>query len=75
MSLIMTQDSSISSALGEIAAAETSVANNTQKCQDDVEHVFEEMMSVLQDCKEAMNNEGTAYYSSLTGVFGQQKSD
>ena len=73
LSLIKTHESSISSALGEIAAAESSVADHAQKCQDDVEHAFEELMSVLQSCKQAMKDEATAYYSSLTGVFDQQK--
>ena len=73
VSLVKTQDSSISSALGEIIAAETSITNNVQKCQDDVEHAFEEMTSILQACKRAMKDEATAYYSSLTGVFDQQK--
>ena len=71
--LIKTQRSSILNALGEIAAAESSVTDQAQKCQDDVEHVFEEMISVLQTCKQAMKDEATAYYSSLTGVFDQQR--
>ena len=73
MSLITTQELSISSALGEIAAAESSLESHAQKCQDDVEHTFEELISVLQACKRAMKDEATAYYSSLTGVFNQQK--
>ena len=73
LSLIKTQNSSISSALGEIAAAESSVADHAQKCQDDVEQAFEELISVQQSCKQAMKDEATAYYSSLTGVFDQQK--
>ena len=73
MSLIRSQDSSLSNALGEIAVVETSVANTAQMCQDDVEHAFDEMISVLQACKQGMKDETTAYYSSLTGVFGQQK--
>ena len=73
MSLITTQDSSISSALEEITAAEANVENHAQKCQDDVEQTFEELISVLQTCKRAMKDEATAYYSSLTGVFDQQK--
>ena len=73
MSLITTQDTSISSALEEITAAETNVENHAQKCQDDVEQTFEELISVLQTCKRAMKDEATAYYSSLTGVFDQQK--
>ena len=44
ISLIKTQELSISSALGEILAAENSVANNAQKCQDDVDRTFEEMI-------------------------------
>ena len=39
-SLITAQDSSISNALGEISAAESSVADHSQKCQDDVEQEF-----------------------------------
>ena len=66
-------DSSISSALVEIVEAEISIANHAQKCQDDADHTFEEMISVLQACKQAMKDEATAYYSSLTGVFDQQK--
>ena len=31
------------------------------------------MISVLQNCKQAMKDEATAYYSSVTGVFDQQK--
>ena len=73
MSLITTQDLSISSTLGEIAAAESSLEGHAQKCQDDVEHTFEELFSVLQACKRAMKDETTAYYSSLTGAFDQQK--
>ena len=72
-SLITMQELSISSALGEIAAAESSLESHAQKCQDDVEHTFEELISVLQACKRAMKDEATAYYSSLTGVFDQQK--
>ena len=73
LSLIKIQKSSISSALGEIEAAETNVEYHARKCQDDVECTFEEMISVLQACKQAMKDEATAYYSSLTGVFDQQK--
>ena len=73
LSLIKTQKSAISRALGEIAAAETNIADHAQKCEDDVEHAFEEMISVLQTYKQAMKDEATAYYSSLTGVFDQQK--
>ena len=73
LSLIKTQKLSISSALGEIAAAESSVADHAQKCQDDVELAFEELILVLQTCKQAMKDEAAAYYSSLAGVFDQQK--
>ena len=73
LSQIKTQKSSISSALGEIAAAESSMADGAQECQDDVEHAFEELFSVLQTCKQAMKDEATAYYSSFAGVFDQQK--
>ena len=73
MSLITAWESSISSALGEIEAAETNVESHAQKCQDDVEHTFEEMISVLQIYKQAMKDEATAYYNSLTGIFDQQK--
>ena len=67
------QKSSISSALGEIAAAKSNMADDAQECQDDVEHAFEELFSVLQTCKQAMKDEATAYYSSLAGVFDQQE--
>jgi DNA-binding beta-propeller fold protein YncE len=73
MSQVTARESSISSALGEIVAAETNVENHAQKCQDDIEHAFEELFSVLQVCKRTMKDEATAYYSSLTGVFDQQK--
>ena len=72
-SQITAQESSISNALGEIEAAETNVENHAQKCQEDVESTFEEMISVLQTCKQAMKDEVTAYYGSLTGVFDEQK--
>ena len=73
LSLIKTQKSSISSALGEIATAKSSIADHAQKCQDDVEQAFEELISVLKTCKQGMKDEATAYYSSLIGVFDQQK--
>ena len=73
LSLIKMRKPSILTALKETVAAESSVANHAQKCQDDIEHTFEEMISVLQTCKQAMKDEATAYYSSLTGVFDQQK--
>ena len=73
MSLITTQDSSVSSTLEKIAVAESSVADHTRKCQDDVEHTFEELISILQTYKQAMKDEATTYFSSLTGVFDQQK--
>ena len=73
MSLIKVHKPSISTALEEIVAVESSVANHAQKRQDDIEHTFEEMVSVLQTCKWAMKDEATAYYSSLSGVFDQQK--
>ena len=73
LSQIKAQKSSISSALGEIAAAESSMADDAQECQDDVEHAFEELFSVLQTCKQAMKDEVIAYFSSLTGIFDQQK--
>ena len=73
LSQIKAQKSSISSALGEIAAAKSSMADSAQECQDDVEHAFEELFSVLQTYKQAMKNEATAYYSSLTSVFDQQE--
>jgi sugar lactone lactonase YvrE len=49
------------------------MADSAQECQDDVDSTFEELISVLQTCKQAMKDEATAYYSSLTGVFDQQK--
>ena len=73
LSLIKAQKSSISSALGEIAAVERSIADHAQICQDDVEYSFEELISVLKTCKQAIKDETTAYYSSITGVFDQQK--
>ena len=73
LSQIKAQKSSISSALGEIAAAESSMAGGAQECQDDVEHAFEDLFSVLQICKQAMKDEATAYYNSLAGVFDQKK--
>ena len=73
LSQIKAQKSSISSALGEIAAAKSSMADSAQECQDDVEHAFEELFSVLQTRKQAMKDEAIAYYSSLTGTFDQQE--
>ena len=73
LSQITAQKSSISSALGEIAAAKSNMADDAQECRDDVEHAFEELFSVLQTCKQAMKDEATAYYSSLTGIFDQQE--
>ena len=73
LSQIKTQKLSISSALEEIAAAESGMADSAQKYQDDVEGTFEKMISVLQTCKQAMKDEVTAYYSSLAGVFDEQK--
>ena len=73
ISQITARDSSISSALGEIGAAETNVESHAQKCQDDIEHTFEEMISVLQACKQSMKDEARAYYSSITGILDQQK--
>ena len=73
LSQIKGQKSSISSALGEIAVAKSSMADSAQECQDDVEHAFEELFSVLRTCKQAMKDEATAYYSSLTGIFDQQE--
>ena len=72
MSQITVQESSISNALREITAAGTNVENYAQKCQDDIEHAFGELMSVLHVCKQAMKDEATTYYSSLVGVFEQQ---
>ena len=51
MSEITAWESSISNALGEIAAAETNVENYAQRCQNDIEHAFGELTSVLQACK------------------------
>ena len=73
LSQIKTHNMSISSAIGEIEAAESSVADHAQKCQDDVERAFEQISSVLQTCKQAMKDEATAHYSSVAGVFDQQK--
>ena len=70
---IKAKKSSISSILGKIAATESSVADHAQKCQDDVEHAFKELFSVLQTCKQAMKDKATAHYSSVAGVFDQQK--
>ena len=75
LSQIKIQELSISSALEEIAAAESGMADSAQKCQDDVEGTFEKMISVLQTCKQAMKDEATAYYSSLAGIFDQQKKE
>ena len=73
MSQITARESSISGALGELVVAEINVENHAQKCQDDIEQSFEELILVLQTCKQAMKDEATAYYSSVTGVFDQQK--
>ena len=45
LSQIKAQKSSISSALGEITAAESSMADSAQECRDDVEHTFEQLYS------------------------------
>ena len=49
------------------------MADGAQECQNDVEHAFEELFSVLQTCKQEMKDKATACYSSLAGVFDQQK--
>ena len=48
LSQIKAQKSSISSALREIAAAESNMVDSAQEYRDDVEHNFEELFSVLQ---------------------------
>ncbi len=75
MSQIKAQESSISTALQGIASEEKDLgtSNRAQQCQDDVEQVFEKLISVLQACKQALKDEATAYYSSFTGDFDQQK--
>ena len=67
------QEPSISNALEEIEAAENSVASHAGKCQDDIDHAFEEMFSALQTCKQAMKEEAAKHYSSLTGIFERQR--
>ena len=55
LSLIKNQEHSISNALGEIVAVENSVVCYVGKCQDDIDHAFEEMFSVLEGFNEAVD--------------------
>ena len=75
MSQIKTQESSISSALEEVSLEEKNlgIGDQAQKCQDDIERVFEELTSALQACKQALKDEAVAHYSSFSGAFDQQK--
>ena len=73
LSLIKSQEHSISNALREIEATEKSVASNAVKCQDDIDQAFEEISSVLQECKQAMKVQTDESSSSLTDTFECQK--
>ena len=73
LSLIKNQEPPISNALREIAAAENSVASHAGKYQDDIDHAFEKMFSVLQECKQMMKEEAAEHYSSITDIMEHQK--
>ena len=73
LSLIKNQEPPISNALREIAAVENSVASHAEKCQDDIDHAFEKMFSVLQECKQMMKEEAAEHYSSITDIMEHQK--
>ena len=73
LSLIKNQEPSILNALGEIAVVENSVCSHAKSCQDDIDHAFEEMFSVLQECKQAMKLEAAEHFSFLTGILESQK--
>ena len=49
------------------------MASHAVKCQDDIDHAFEEMFSVLQERKQAMKVEAVEHYSSIIGIFENQR--
>ena len=73
LSLVKSQEHSISNALKEISTSENNLTSHSKKCQDEIDHAFDEMFSVMEECKQAMKKEAAAYYSSYTCVFDQQK--
>ena len=73
LSLIKTQEPSILNTLEEITATKNSIVSHAGKCQDDIDDAFEEMFSVLQECKQEMKLGVAEHYSSLTGIFECQE--
>ena len=75
ISLIKTQETSISIILQEITSEDKKLgtSNCVQQCQDDVEQAFEQLISVLHACKQALKDEAMAYYGSFTGDCEQQR--
>lgn len=69
LSDVKTQETSISAALKEVVDAGNSVVSHKDKCLEDIEKAFEDMFSVLEQCKEKMKEEASKHYSSLIGIF------
>ena len=70
--MVKNQEMATVNALKEIEAAEKSVASHARICQDSIDHAFEEMSSILLDCKTALKQEASEHYESLTGIFREQ---
>ena len=65
-------DSNITEALTKIAENQSLITSEERKCQGDIDNAFEMMHLVLQYQKQAMKNEVSDYYSSLTNTYEQQ---
>ena len=73
LSLVKNQGASISNALAETVRTKATVSSHAVKCQDDIDHAFDGLFSILRECKEVMKAEVAAYYNSRISQYEQQE--
>ena len=69
------QKQPISSALEKITAIEEDIVSHTKKCHDDIDHAFDDLFSVLRECREALKGDTKTYYNSIAKGFKRQRDE
>lgn len=72
---VRNQNEPISRALKDISAMEKYVERHTKDCQDSIDRTFEELISALQECRDALKGEANTYYNSIKKIVRRQREE
>ena len=70
---VKTQEIAVSATLKEVVDAENSVVSHAGKCHSDIDRAFDDMLSALEECKQAMKDEANEHYQSFAVIFESMK--